>query len=449
MTILVAAFLGTAIGWAFSESRATVYESRATLLLVAAGDETAPGGGRERTLDVDTWATVARSTVVLQEVADDLGRDLRDVRSRTTATAAATGDVLVLTFMAGDATTAVQGAQTYSEKFLASRQGTVNQTTVAKVAQLEDLRTTLEGQIDDISDLIEREEAKGDLASPTQLQLLTTTQEQAVQRVAEINSEIATLDTNAETGRVLIDPSTAVSQAGLSRSLTTLSGLLVGALIGLIVALLRDRYDDRYDSAASPSRLGVREIARVPYRRAGASAKANAAHAYSRLITRLTFARRGAADTGRAVLLLPVDSQSMPEDAATSVASSLASSADLTGILIDVWYDSAEVEARPGHWAETLDDVQALREQNDLVLVPVLALDRSAAGIGLASLVDDTVLLVAEATPMQWVLEALDDLRAVDAQNVQVVVVTGIGRVRRPASPAAAVHAEPPVATPS
>lgn len=432
MTIIVAALLGTAIGWAFSETRSTVFQSRATVLLVAVGDESGPNNGRDRSVDVDTWATVARSTALLQEVAVDLGRDLSDVRSRTTAAAAPTGDVLILSFQAADAATAVQGAAAYAEEFLVARQTNVNEASVARLAQLTSLASDLEEQIASLSDLLEAEEDKGELGSEPQIVLLTSTQDRAVQRLGEIRDEIATIDTDAESGRVLIDPSTAVSKTGLSRSVTTLAGLFVGALIGLIAALLRDRYDDRYASAADPSRLGIREIARVPYRRAGAAARASAAHAYSRLITRLTFARRGAAETGRAVLLLPVDSRTLPSDVAASVAASLAASADITGIVLDVWTDDIDAVARPGHWAELLDDVRVMREQNDLVLVPVRGLDRSAAGIGLASLVDDTVLLVAESTPMHHVLEALDDLRAVDAQHVQVVVVTGLGRRQAP-----------------
>jgi hypothetical protein len=437
VTIVVAALLGTAIGWVFAEARQTVFESRATLLLSAAGNEVAPSGGRNRTVDVDTWATVARSTVLLQEVANDLGRELADVRSRTTAAPAATGDVIVLTFEAADAETAVEGAAAYAQQFLANREIAVNRSSLERVRQLENLRGDLETQVQQVSVLIEVEEAKGDNASQNQLSLLTATQEQAVSLLAGINTDIATIDTDAETGRVLIDPSTAVSRTGLSRSLTTLAGLFVGALIGLIAALLRDRYDDRYASVADPSRLGIREVARVPYPRAGHIERTDTDHAYSRLITRLTFSRRGASATGRSVLILPVDSRTLPGDASTSLAAALEASADVTGILVDVWNDDIDATARPGHWAEIIDEVEAMREQNDLVLVPVRGLDRSAAGIGLASLVDDTVLLVAEATPMNRVLEALDDLRAVAAQDVQVLVVSDVRR-RRTSLPARA-----------
>lgn len=435
VTIVVAALLGTAIGWAFAEARQTVFQSRATLLLAAAGDEVAPSGGRNRTVDVDTWATVARSTVLLQQVAEELGRELADVRSRTTAAPAPTGDVIILTFQAANAQTAVEGATAYANQFLANRETAVNRSTLERVRQLENLRDDLVTQVRQVSSLIEAEEAKGDDASQNQLSLLAATQEQAVTLLAEVNTDIATIDTDVETGRILIDPSTAVSRAGLSRSLTTLAGLFLGALIGLIVALLRDRYDDRYASVADPSRLGIRELARVPYPQSGQMARVVADHAYSRLITRLTFSRRGTSETGRSVLLLPVDSRTLLDDVSISLAAALEASADVTGILVDVWNDDIDATARPGHWAEILDEVESMREQNDLVLVPVRGLDRSAAGIGLASLVDDTVLIVAEATPMNRVLEALDDLRAVDAQHVQVLVVSDIRRRGQAARP--------------
>ncbi len=430
MTVLSAALIGTMVGWIFAEARPTVFESRSTLLLVAAGDEQAPGGGRERTLDVATWATVARETSLLQEVADELGMQLVNVRARSTVTPAPTGDVLIITFEAGSVDAAIDGATVYSERFLARREASVNQSTINEMARLESLATNLETQIAGISELIDAEEDRGDDASTVQLSLLTATQQQAIERLAQVNDQIVTLETDADTGRVLVDPGTAVSQTGLSRSLTTLAGLMIGALIGLVAALLRDRYDDRYASAASPASLGVREIARVPYRRPGSAAPAHSMQAYSRLIARLTFVRRDSLERGRSVLLLPVESETLPDDVAVSVANSLSASAELTGILIEVWSDSVALESRPGHWADTLEDVKSVREHNDLVLLPLHGLDRSAAGIGLAALVDDTVLLVAEATPMQRVLEALDDLRAVDAANVQVVVITGAGRHR-------------------
>ncbi len=432
-TILIASIIGTLVGWAYATSQPTRYESRSTLLLIAAGDEQSPGGGRDRTLDVDTWATVARSTVLLQQVANQLGRELGDVRARTTATAAPTGDVLVFTFEAGDSDVAVEGATVYSEQFLTARRTSVNAVTVERQQQLEDLQQDLTTQIADLSALIATEEQKGDRASESQLAVLTATQQLAIERSAEISSELATIDTNVEAGRIIIDPSTAVNRAGLSRQLSAMGGLFVGVMVGLILALLRDRFDDRYGSATSVGAFGLNEIARIPFAPEGTRAARVAMHEYSRLITRLTFANRGEPEAGRSVLLLPVDTETLPPEVARSVAATLETGAKATGILIGVLPEQENPEISQAYWDATVSAVHGLRDVNDLALVPMLALDRSATGIGLAALVDDTLLLVSEATPMQSVVQAINDLRAVDVDNVQVVVVTGVpsGAYRR------------------
>ncbi len=193
----------------------------------------------------------------------------------------------------------------------------------------------------------------------------------------------------------------------------------------MIVALLRDRYDDRYGSASDAEGLGVKEIARIPYAPEGTRRERDGMHAYSRLITLLTFANRGEPDAGRSVLLLPVDSRTLPRDSARRVATTLETSGKATGMVIGVWSDNTNVEAGPAYWDATVAGVQSLTEASDLALVPVVALDRAATGLGLAALADDTLLLVSESTPMQAVLTAIDDLRTVDVSDPQVVVVTG------------------------
>ncbi len=70
LTILLAALIGALLGWGYAAAKQTTYQARSTLLLIPVGNESDPGGGRNRSLDVDTWATVARSTNLLQDVAD-------------------------------------------------------------------------------------------------------------------------------------------------------------------------------------------------------------------------------------------------------------------------------------------------------------------------------------------------------------------------------------------
>ena len=77
LTILIAALVGTLGAWLYASAQPPEFEAKSTLLLIAAGDESSPGGGRDRSLDVDTWATVARSTELLQQVAERVGSRAR------------------------------------------------------------------------------------------------------------------------------------------------------------------------------------------------------------------------------------------------------------------------------------------------------------------------------------------------------------------------------------
>ena len=430
LAITIATLLGTLVAGLYASSQPNVYEAKSTLLLIAAGDEASPGGGRDRTLDVDTWATVARSTELLQQVSNELSLELDDVRNRTSAAAAPTGDVLILTFEAPLEAEAVEGAAMYSEQFLMARRVSVNAATVERLQLLDELASDLKTEITELDAQLAVEEDKGDEASEGRLDILISQQQQAIQRLAEIDTELGTVDTDVETGRIVISPQTAVDRVGLGVGLTTLSGLLVGALIGLILALLRDRYDDRYSSAPEPELFGLREIGRVPYARERGRRGRNSMLGYSRLITRLTFARRGE----RSVLLLPIESETLPLDAARRVASALEECGSGAGISTAVWAEEVHPEHTRAHWEATIVGVQDLRASHDLVLVPELALDQSAIGIGLAALVNDTLLIVSDKTPMRSVQLALEDLRGVNVDHVEVIVLTGVRSRHRRAS---------------
>ena len=441
IVILVCALIGLAVGVLYTASQSTVYESKATLLLIAAGDEVNPGGGRERTLDVDTWATVARSTELLAVVADDLGLSLNDVRKRTTASAAATGDILYLTFDAPTVADAARGATEYSTRFLESRNASVNSQTVAKQSQLQQQRSELTDQIDGLSTDIAQEEAKGPASSTSLLQVLGATQQLAIEKLADVNADLTTIDTDVLTGRLLIDPETQISETGFSAPITALAGLFLGLLVGLLVALLRDRRLDQFATTASLEALGLQEIGRVPVDvgRLG-SAELND---YNRIATRLSFAKRNRDDSSRSIVLLPVESTALPPSTASAVATRLRSRGYDSGMSVGVWSDRSLVDASGGDWDLKSDEIRRLSDLNDLVLVPAQPLDRSAIGLVLASLVDDSLLIVAERTPIRSVEQAVEDLRDVGVDVSQVLVVTGVRRrhladadVRRPVTDA-------------
>lgn len=427
MVVLAVAILGAFAGWMYAATQPVVYSSQSTLLLIAAGDEQAPGGGRDRTLDVDTWATVARSTELLSEVADRLELELEDFRERSTAIANPTGDVLLLTFEAGTKVDAVAGAAVYSDLFLQERRSSVNAVTVEQVNQLNTLADDIEAQIADFADRIDEEERKGEFASQSRLTVLIAAQQRATERLSEIDAELATLDTDVETGRVLIDPSTAVKQAGLGRNIIVISGFAFGVLLGLILALLKDRYDDRYGSAVAPELLGVREVARVGYvdfrhrRRVSLDG-------YGRLATKLAFGRRSDASGGRAVLLLPVESRTMPADSAIAISSALETAGPTAAISVSVWVDGGSADRSSAYWDSAAATLTQLRAQSDLVLVPAIPLDQSSLGFGFGAIVDRVVLVISDDTPMELIESALEDLQSIDVAGGDIVVLTSIRR---------------------
>jgi hypothetical protein len=371
----------------------------------------------------------------MQRVADALQLELSDFRRQSTAAAAPTGDLLILTFEANQRDRAAEGATAYGEALLAERQSTIDAVNTARASGLQQSADDLSEQLETISRQIAEEEARGDEASASRLTLLEATQDSTIERLAQVTTELAATQTNVEVGRVLIDPRTAVSPTGLGTPILVLSGALIGGMIGFIVALIKDRVDRRYGNTAGASLLGLREIARVPYSPATDVNDQTPSTSYGRLLTHLTFTTRRNGPSGRSVLLLPVDSETMPPDVARSVAAALERSARLNGIVVNVWTDDQAIHNQDRTtWERIAGSVRQLCATNDLVLVPEAALDRSSVGLGLSALVDDTVLLVTENTPFAAVQAAVDDIRTVKVDDAQVALVTDVPHSARSGS---------------
>jgi capsular polysaccharide biosynthesis protein len=430
VVIVLCALLGALGGWYFAAAQETTYEAKATLLLIATESEQSPGGGLNRTLDIDTWATVARSTDLLQAVADELGLSLEAVRSRSTAAAAATGDVLLITFSGKDSDVAAQGAAVYSERFLEARQTSANAETISFAENLREQQDAIELQIDELSQRIAEEEAKGDLASTSQLAVLTETQRLAIARLATVNTTLDAIDTNVETGRVVINPQTAVTETGFGSSITTLAGAFLGLLLGLIVALFRDRFDHRYGSSDGAEAFGVSEIGRVPYSGVGRGIE----NGYSRVVSRLNIAGPGEAGLGTSVLVLPVESTTLPPNVAQVVTDRLKAAGQSTGLVVGTLADSIAHSPTQAYWDATVQGIRGLTDVSDVVLVPTNSLEDSAVGIGLSALVDTILILVSDRTPTTALQQAIDDVAGADASRLRVLMLSGIRRRDRRAT---------------
>jgi ElaB/YqjD/DUF883 family membrane-anchored ribosome-binding protein len=430
--VIVAAALvvgGGAFGYA--SSRKPKYESRSTVLLIATATEDAPGGGLGRTLDVETQATVARSTSLLTAIGERMGLTASQVRKSSHAQAAPTGDILYLYYTAGTAERAAEGATTYTEEFLAERKAVVDDAVDAERTLLNTQVKDLSDEISDLTAEIDDLVAQGDNASTTQLTVLQQSQALAIRDLSTAKDNLAKIENTDSSGRVVVDPRTAVSKTGLQVPFTTLGGALVGLLMGFVIALLRDRNDDRYGSAVGLDQMGIRESGRIRYvsnPKSPGRIDPGALRAYARLLTRLSFANGLPSDTERSVLLVGVESVTLPGEAADRVAEMLAIESSKLGIVLEVFSVESSAPAGQSYWEKVPTVIGDLARVNDLVLVPGQPLDRTATGLGLASVVTETLLLVSLKTPVSVVQQAIDDLRSVEAEDVSVVVLTNVPR---------------------
>ena len=201
------------------------YVAKATVLLVALPGEAPPGGGRDRTLDVGTQATVARSTVILEAVASELGADLEDVRHYSKVTPAATGDVLYVAYEADTAAEAVAGATAYADEMLAARKKAADDAAAEQRAEVQVQVDELTTTIADLTITIEEEKDKGDNASATEIAVLEQRQSLAIRDLAAARDDLYAIDTDLDAGRVSVEASTSVSRNVRHRSRTLLAGL--------------------------------------------------------------------------------------------------------------------------------------------------------------------------------------------------------------------------------
>ena len=425
--IIVAAIVCGAFAFAYASSRKPRFESRATVQLFATATEDAPGGGLGRTLDVETQATVARSTLLLTAVGERLGLTASQVRKSSHAEAAPTGDILYLFYTAGTAERAAEGATTYTEEFLAARRAVVDEALNAQRDLLTKQITDLNAEISDLTTQIKATSDDDQVA----LNVLIQSQSLALRNLGTAKDDLAKIENTESSGRVIVDPRTAVSKTGLQVPFTTLGGALVGMLMGFVIALLRDRGDDRYGSAVGLESMGIRESGRVRYVPNPSSPgriDPGAIRAYSRLLTRLSFSNGLPSDTERSVLLVSVESATLPIDSAERVAEMLLLESAKLGIVLEVFSVESSAPAGQSYWEKVPTLIGDLARVNDLVVVPGQPLDRTATGLGIASVVRETLLLVSLKTPVTTVEQAVDDLRSVDAEDVSVLVLTNIPR---------------------
>jgi hypothetical protein len=442
------------IAYMYVSTAEVVYESKSTILLNALPSEVAPGGGRERTLDVETQATVARSTQLLQTIGDELNLTASDVKSASRVEAAPTGDVMIVYFTDDEAVFAAEGALVYSNEFLKQRKATADQAAQDQVELVQVQIDALDAKVNELTEQIDALIRVGDEGS--ELTVLQQRQGLAIRDLSTASEQLASIDTDLDPGRVVVDPRTAVNRTGLRKPFAVGGGLIVGLLVGVILGMLRDRRDDRYGSAVGLDGTGIQEIGRLRYpsdvRSLGQRLEIPRRD-YARLLVRLGFASGVHASGCRTIMLVAVESVTMPQQAMRAVADALAAQGPDNGLysaVISPERSMAEaralleppelpngqsgsslvrtdiVDSSASYWNKFAANLAAEMNGHDIVLVAAGAFDRSVAALAVASKVDQTVLLISEATRVADIASAIEDLESVDAREIGVVVLTRV-----------------------
>jgi hypothetical protein len=268
--------------------------------------------------------------------------------------------------------------------------------------------------------------------------VLQQRQNLAIRGVAEAQEKIANIDDDLQAGQVVVDPRTAVNRTGLRVVFTVAGGLAVGLLVGVIVALLRDRRDDRYGSALGLESLGVQEVGRIRYpsdtKAAAGGRLESTRRAYARLLVRLNFSPAVNASDTRSILVLAVESVTLPSNSVDAVGHALAAEGPDNGLAAAVLPSDrgrADTDVNAPYWSTFADALKQANRENDIVIVTAAPFDRSVAGLSIASKVDQVVLLVSLSTMVTDLLTAIEDLQSVDAHEVGVVVLTRVPSRRR------------------
>ena len=428
--VALCAVVGALLGVLYVKTEKVTYEARSTVLLLPLPGESSPGGGLQRTLDVETQATIARSTSLLERVGERLDMTAAEVRGTSRVEAQATGDVLYLWFTADDAASAAAGALVYTEEFLGQRKEDAD----AKARRQQDLVQrqidTLRADITALSNQITAELDSTDPQATARLDVLEQQRTLAIENAASLADQRAAIDTDLDPGRTLVDPRQSVRRAGLDTKVLVVAGLFVGLLVGTLAALLRDRRDDRYGSATGLAARGVREIGRLRLPQGPREQRSQGIRrAYARLLIRLGRASAGRG-AHRSVLVTAVESTTMPVTAAQSVIEALVDESGDNGVIARVLRSEniAAAAAGQGRSWEVFDDaLRGVALDADVTFVSAAPLDRSVAALALSQRVDEVVLLVTTSTKVTDLQVALEDLAALDVHDVSVVVMRGRG----------------------
>ena len=255
--LLLATGAGLLAGIAVTHMLPRVYQSSASVLVQAVGQDTNPTGGRtNNSVNLDTEAQLVESGAVAAKAAAllrttvspvELARDVSvEVPANTT--------VLVIRFQAPTPAGAQAGSHAFAESYLRNRQ----ETALAGLdTQIKSLNLKLKQLAATLVTINRRLAASGPgSAERGNLESLRNNSQDQLNSLSRKLNELTTTTVGA--GSIISDARLPTTPASPDVLLDVASGTMAGLLLGLLVAFLRERFDRRLRTAAD-----VRDRGRV------------------------------------------------------------------------------------------------------------------------------------------------------------------------------------------
>lgn len=431
--VLIAAIvlIAMAIGAAASLLKPGLYVATTTIITKPIAGEIAPGGGRSRTVNLDTEIVTARSEQIMSATATKLGVDSAVVRKSTSVEPEAFGDALYFTYKDANAVQAAKGAGAYATAYLEARRAVG---LAVLDAQRVELNRVIEESQEELKDLQTQINATAE--TDVNLGVLRQNRDGVSDRLNEASTKLSRIDTDVAPGSITREAPVPNAPKGLSLPVSLAGGLIGGLLIGVFAAFIRDRLDRRFLALDDPSRIGMRELGAVPEKALAGAASLNgdveAQHTLLRIL--LHVARLAPVNGGMSILVTAPDHESVPNLAGLlqGFARVAKSNGETAAVMQVSWAavfgDALSNQGADGRWEQVRGVLDQMTSRNRYVFVDPPPLDRSADTLAVAAQVDLILLVVSDRTPVEAVVKAKDELAGIGKKVVGYVRIRPSGR---------------------
>lgn len=262
--LLLGLLVGLALALAALHYRPQSYTSEAKVQVAANSlDSTTLANARTTgEVNLDTEAQLVTSATVAER-AKKLLRDsapTRDIASRVAVTVPPNTSILDISYTAGSAVAAKQGAHAFAQAYLDNRAGVAAKQSKLLTQARQDQIKKLTAQLQDVTGkLAALPPNSPELAfDQAQSDLLKT-------QISQLTAELTTLTaSDLGPGQIITDAQEPTNPASPSPLIFLAGGVMAGLLLGLCVALLRERMDTRVRRADVERQFGIPVLATTP-----------------------------------------------------------------------------------------------------------------------------------------------------------------------------------------